>query len=1391
MARQTFRFLREPPVNNIIINLVGSSTDDVFDPRLLDDPAVATFLGSVQLSPTQLSLSIQRVSAGTHASLSSAWRGDGTLLLSNPVAGDLLLDYTATRTSSPYRFPFNEDNAGAAWFGRYRAGNDQTLDITFDDGVPTAATVELSVGTPYAYPVIHPVGGELALGRAHAYAHAEFVQTDMAVGRPNAQVKRATLPIIQEQAVGQPNGQRLTFAAPFPAEFTFDFGARNRTRSNGSIWEWNDDDLLLAAPFGAGARVLDRLRVAADRIQFTDAANDDPGFSDRFKADGILHLTSPAAGTVSIAEHTIASNGRLNPTSHPDWSTWWTAFSADASNTLSIRFEIPGPAMEMAVGQPNGVKDRTRYGAGLAITQDMAVGQARGFFPKLRAQPIAMEAATGRPHGFAHAEFILLEQDVGRPLVKQFAVPGTVFPKDAVSERDWGSPTHTNSYNASWDFYPGSNDYDVFNIAINLTGSSSIEVGHQIGGLVWLLPAPTMQFAVGMIFTLSADHGDITLRHRPAPFDSGRENFSFREDTPGLVEWLDAFWDDEGNPSSEVEFRLQFEIFQPFLAQEPDVGRPNAQVKRAVQPITLDNVVGRPNALVKRAVLPLSLEQAVGMADGRTQIIGDPIALVQEQAVGRPQPYGHGAGVAIEQAVGRPRGYITKVAAHAIAIEQALSRPHGFAHAEFVQTDMAVGRPRAQVKRAVQPLTQEQALGRPAAILFGEPGSTTAGTTTTESHNFGRYTLIRNDANSTWQFDANLTLPEPIMTSTAAPIAQAHVRANQVRFIRTGGQNPGFSDAFNTSGRLTLARVGGSSFMIVGPNFDHLGRMDPSGLDGYSEWWTAFSGGGTLSQLEVTWELDSAGFVPFLAQEQAVGRPEGRTRLQGETLPIAQELAVGKPHGFAHAEFILLEQDVGRPRVSTTRAVRPIVQEQAVGRAHAFAHAEFVQTDMAVGRPGVSTTRAVRPITQHLFVERPDGLKQRVAVGMPITLFHSVGRPRGFFPKLAAQPITAEAAVGRPGALVKRAVRPIAQEQAVGQPQPYAHGAGVIQEQAVGRPRGFFLKLAARPIAAELSTGRPHGFAHAEFILLEQAVGRPRGQTTRGVFAIAQELGVGRPHTLRAIEGIGLEQAVGRPRGFFPKLAARPVTLETATGRPSGVTQARLRPVAIEQAVARPNAQVKRAVLPIVAEQAVGRPHVLTHALAIAVEQAVGRPAAFVKRAVRSIAAEQAVSMPSGVRRRIGYGQPITTDQAVGRPNAEVKRAVLPIVAEQVTARPAAVLFASGRPLVQDVVLGRPNGRILRVGTMPIAAGLSLSLPHGERLHAARGIPAVLGYAVGRPAYYRQAFGTGIVFELVLGTPRGFFPRRNPLREAQADVQARDGDFSVAANEAQWQATAR
>ena len=1243
----------------------------------------------------------------------------GSVTFTNATAGAIKLDLSAG-TASPYTF---SDNTGAlvTWMGSYATAPNSTIVMFLDDG--------------------------------------DF--------------KADLNPIAMEMATGTPSGQRLKIGTPFPASLTWDLGSRNRTRSGGSIWEWNDDDVALPPPFGDHPDIeKDRTRIGADRIQITDPDNDNLGFTDQFETTGSMTLWSPSAplvGSITFEHPTFSASGRFTPTGHPDWSAWWTAFSANTSHELSIRFDIPGPVVELAAGRPEG--QSSIVGEPMPIAMDFAVGRPRGFFPKLRAQPIALEAATGKPHAFAHAEFILLEQDVGRPLVKQFGRPGSAPPVDAIPERDWGDVGGAGSpYFSTWDFRPGSNAFNVSEVFPNISGVSGGGSNPQISGGILVRPAPAMPLAVGMVLTLSAHNGEIRLRHSPASFETGRESFTFRGTE--VDAWVNAFWDEDGNPGSAVRFHLQFEVFRPFLALEADAGRPIAQVKRAVQPIAAESAVGRPGVSTTRAVQPIAFEAAVGRPEGQTRItgIGEPIAL--ELSVGRPQPYGHGAGITLDMGLGRPRGYITKVAAHAIAIEEGLSRPHAFAHAEFIQTDMAVGRPRAQVKRAVQPLAMEQALGRPAAILFGEPGSTTAGTTTTESHNFGRYTLIRSDANSTWQFNANLTLPVPIMTASASPIVQAHVRANQVRFITTGGANPGFSDAFNTTGRLTLTRVGGSSFNIVGPNFDHLGRMDPSGLDGYSEWWSAFSAGGTLSQLEVTWELDSAGFVPFLAQEHAVGRPEGRTRLIADPMPLAQELAVSRPHAFAHAEFVQQDLAVGRPGVSTTRAVQPIALEASVGRPHAFAHAEFILLEQGVGRPrGYIPAVAAHAITQEMAVERPDGLKQRVAVGQPILLQQAVGRPRGYIPKVAAQGIAAEAVSGRPIALVRRAVEGIALEHVAGKPQVYSGGAEITLEQVTGRPRGYIPKVAAQGISLEQSTARPHAFAHAEFILLEQAVGRPRISTSRAARPIAQEGAVGRPHTLRAVEAIAQEAAVGRP-GVSTSRATRPIAQEGAVGRPAPVVQGRPRPITMGMAVGRPVAQVKRAMLPIVLEDAVGRPaalvartalpivletavgkpHAFGHAASIVLGAGVGRPVAQVKRAMLPIAAQMATGRPQGFRNRIAHGMPVFLDNATGRPNAQVKRAV--------------------RPLAWNAVTGRARGYLPSVAARGITLASATARPHGERLRTTPAIPAVVACSVGRANGYIQIVARFSAFETATGRPQRYFPRRNPLAQATADARA-------------------
>ena len=1076
------------------------------------------------------------------------------------------------------------------------------------------------------------------------------------------------------------------------------------------------------------------------------------------------------------------------------------AVHADSTIPVTIELAVPDGTLVMraSLGNPQGVRKRVGEAEGLSVgasvgnpkatihgeaegvTVRATTGRPRGYYPSVAAQGFTVQASQRQVAGFrrqfAYAEFLHIEE---------FGV------RDRT--RSGGSVWEWNGRNVMPPFPVGDNTaITVLRLRsdqFRVTGTSNTLAG---------LGADFIRHGDLILYSPSAGEFHITP-------DVGRFDSAGRIRLAG-DEW-DAWWTAF---SADAANELTVEWF--FHGLEPVVS------------------VGRP----------------LGVKDPTKY--GLPIPIAAEQAVGRPviTVIGEGTGIAAEMAVGRPRGFIPKVAAQPIAQEAAVGQPHAFAHAEFILQEAAVGRPIARVKRAVQAVAQEAAVGRPAAILYGVPGSTTAGETVTESHNFGRYTLIRPDANSTWQFNSNLTLPTPIMTATASPIVQAHVRANQVRFIQTGGQNPGFSDAFNTRGRLTLTRVGAQSFTITGPNFDHLGRMDPSGLDGYSEWWTAFSIGGTLSQLEVTWELDVAGFIPFLAAEAAVGMPEGRTQIVGEGMPIAQEAATGRPHAFAHAEFILEEAAVGRPGVSTTRAVRPIAQEaatsrphvlahgsgiaaelavgrprsrttratlpiaqeaatsrphafahaefilaeQAVGRPiaqvkravqaiaqeaatgqpHAYAHAEFILEEAVVGRPGVSTSRAVQAIAQEIVINKPDGVKKRFAVAERINVSVSVGRPRGYLPAVAAEAIVTGVRVGRPRAIVTRATLPIAQVAAVGRPQPYAHGAGVIAEQSVGRPRGYIPAVAAMPVAQESATGRPHAFAHAEFILEVAAVGRPGVATSRASRPIAQEATTGRPHALAHGSAVAQAAAVGRPRSYIPAVAAMPLAAEQAVGRPRGVTQARTRPAVAEQVTGRPGVSTSRGARAIAQVAAVGRPHSPAHGSAVAAEQVTGRPGVSTTRGVRAIAAEQAVSMPIGERRRIAYGMPLVAEQVAGRPGVSTTRGVQPVIAEQVTRRPAAVLFIEALPVVGVAETGRPRGYLPSVAAHALTEESVVGLALGERVRTSPAFPISMECAVGRPLGYFQALGTALAAEFSSGRPQRYYPRR----------YAETGDVAVA-----------
>ena len=1186
---------------------------------------------------------------------------------------------------------------------------------------------------------------------------AEGLSVQASVGRPKANVIGQAEGIAAGASVGNAEGyvgvgyaegltvevshrQPDALAHPFAyIEFLHlePLGVRSRTRSGGSVWEWNNLDLAIPYPVGDSTHIT-VVRVRSNQLRVTGPDNTLAGLGADFIRHGDLILYSPAAGEFHIDPLVgrFNSQGRIN-LSGDEWDAWWTAFSADATNELTVEWFFHGLEPVVSVGRPTGVKDRTKYGLPFPLPQEQAVGRP-GSSTTRATRPITLNVAPGRPHAYAHAEFIQLDMAVGRP---------------------------------------------------------------------------------------------------------------------------------------------------------------NAEVKRAIQPIALDHAAGRPNAQVKRAVQPIALEHAVGMPDGRTQVVGEPMPLAFEQAVGMPQPYAHVAGIALEQSVSRPRGYIPKVAARSVSIEQSLSRPHAYAHAEFIQTDLSVGRPNARVKRAVNAIAAESALGRPAAILYGVPGGEITGTTVSESHDFGVRALVR--SNGTWQFNANLTLPEPIMTATASPIAQAHLRANQVRFLRTGGQNPGFSDEFLARGRVTWTRVGGTSFTIVAPPFDHIGRYDPSSLDGWSAWWTAFSVT-TASELSVTWEMETGGFQPSLTFEAAVGRPEGRTSIAGEPMPLALELAVSEVHAFAHAEFIQANLSVGRPRgYIPAVAAQGISSELDTTRPHAFAHSEFVASALSVGRPRgyipavaampISSEMAatmpipyavVRGITAEIATDMPDGDKKRVAAGRAIALEASPGRPRGYLPAVAALPVAQEGAVGAAVALVKRAINAIAAESVTGRPHAHSHGRELVLEAVTGQPRGYLPSVAALGIASELAPGRPHAYAHAEFIQLDMAVGRPNVEVKRAIQGIASEQALGRPVALvrRAVRGIAaemeagrphiflpgtevaLELAVGRPRGYIAEVAALGIASELVTGRVHAYAHAEF--IQTDLSVGRPNAQVKRAVEAIAVEMAAGQPHAFAHAQGVALELApgrprgyiaevaalgialtlavgrpqilssaegvaaelaVGRPVARVKRAVEAIAAESALGRPHAY----AHGTESVVEAAVGRPNAFVTRATQPIraalsvgmplaqkvrvaaprelAAEQATGKPYPYPNIGEATVAQD--LSRPVG-LVRVAAVPIemaalaamprgylpsVAGLGVvmandtGLVRGERLRAARGREIAAALDTGRPLGFFQAQGAGIYAEMLAPEAQRYFPRRNPEHEERAGVQAVAATHQIDAPPALWQ----
>ena len=1175
------------------------------------------------------------------------------------------------------------------------------------------------------------------------------------------------------------------------------------------------------------------IRINLDTFISGSGGQAGPDFIPFVESRGLIRLSYAGGSRVfDIAESAIDDDAEPYAWQFPgsENAVWMRglldALVDDSTTPITIELAVPDGTIVMraTLGNPQGVRQRTGNAQGLSVAASVGrpratvIGQAEG---------LSVNASVGAAEGYigvGYAQGLTVEANVARPNGQKltFAQP---FPAQLLWELEARNRTRAGGRTWEW------NDDDLTLPPPFGTHAENEKDRTRINETTIRITDPdnnslgfTTRLATTGAMTLWSPSDPAIPRIRfTAPSFSANGTFN-PTGHAGWADWWTAFSADithELNILWEIPgIIINFAVGRPLgekdrtkyglpesIASAFSVGQPIARVKRAVNPVAMESVpghphayahaefiqlssaVGRPIARVKRAVQPIASAFSTGSVIVRVKRAVHPITAVF--AVGHPQTPSGADPLVLEHSLGQPIAQV-KRAVEAIALAFSTSRPHAFAHAEFIQIDSAVGRPIARVKRAVQPATLEFAPGRPAAILFGVPGSRTAGETVSESHNFGRYTLIRPDANSTWQFDANLTLPEPIMTASASPIAQAHVRANQIRFIRTGGQNPGFSDAFNASGRLTVARVGGSSFTITGPNFDHLGRMDPSGLEGYSEWWTAFSGGGTLSQLEVTWELDAAGFRPHMTFESAVGRPESRTVVVGEPMPLVAALSVGRPHGFAHAEFIASEFAVGRPRgYLPSVAAQPIASGFTTGKPHAFAHAEFIAAELSVGRPRgylpkvaagqissafvtgqpiVLVRRAAQPITAEFAVGMPEGEKRRVASAISIASELAAGRPRGYSETVAAHAISTEFQVGSPLAIVRRAAQPITAELVVGHPHAYAHGAGVQAELAVGRPRGYSETVAAHAITSAFSTSSPHAFAHAEFILFRSALGRPRGYITKvAAQGRALELSTGRPYTLVQGTAIVATLSVGRPRGRIAGVAAHAITAELSLGRPELLLATR--GITLELSAGRPIALVRRAAKPLRMVSALGRPGALAHATEVVSELSVGRPVALVLRAAQGIASEFSLGMPEGIRLRIARAQGITAELSPGRPYAFP--VIFPATVEHVPGRPSAIRYGVPGTLASGLVVGRPRGYSESVAAHAIASQWQTGLVIGERVRTSPAIDVVYEFMVGRPLGYFQAVALGIESEWLLGAPQRYFPRRRhdgvPERDARAE----------------------
>ena len=1255
-----------------------------------------------------------------------------------------------------------------------------------------------------------------SLGKTNATIHGETegLSVGATLGRPRGFYPTVAANGIEVDAsTSQPDALAHPFAY---IEYLHlePLGVRSRTRSGGAVWEWNSLDLTIPYPVGDSTHIT-TVRVRSDQLRVTGDGNTLAGLGADFIRHGDLILYSPAAGEYHIDPLVgrFDSAGRIR-LSGDEWDAWWTAFSADAANELTIEWFFHGLEPVVSLGRPEGVKEAPKaqalplsvaasvskpvvlaHAEGLAV--EASVGEPRGYIPKVAAQGLSVSASVGEPTGerlrVGVAEPLAVDVTLSQPSGVRPAIPGGR--QSTVTTIDAGLPPTDVGAVQQWLNLSGG-DYTLNVVTIVSTG------------FTLHLTAPDEWVSV----RLTGIHGDITFRVEDATVT-----------TVYTWEWT-GDWYTSYRALDASDRALTFEFFAdefvPYLAVEATLGNPIGDRTKYgdAQGIAVEASVGRPvgysppilggtygfldtidlglpdrslgdlsdwtgaRAGAFYAVTYLSVEEAGGSAegvsisahhqthayvtsgewhtltltantgaitlehsasvegagfgdrqwnspeaiawaddflaqdeadqtlevrlDGREFVpflranasLDDPRGYLPkvraqgftvEASLGMPaglrQREVDARGFSVAASVGRPRGYLPKVRANGIAAQASVGMPSGLrlrvVDAEPLTVEATTGRARGYLPKVrANGITVRAAPLRANSVLFAD--ATGFAVEATVGRPVG--SKVRPATTNPLRVDASLGRPVGwFRTMRALPIVVSATLGRAGGFVKRAvrGLNVGVTlgRAVRTLFGVPITEVGGGPITLMSTASTESQWVSDNAVGGYN--FESFNGLGTGYSFTGLATPDGETFPT----QVVVSHPTAGSKTL--TLQLFGTIAfnVGLPDGWR--DYVIALQQL------------PLAQRDL--------------SFELVGTSGGDTVAFGASVT----LDRPRGFFPTIAA-QPLSVDASVGEPRGFYPTIAANGIAAEASVGMAEGERRR----------VGRAEPLAVAA------TVGRARGYVPSVRADGLSVEATLGRPSGQrsreADAEPLSVSATVGRPRGyvpSVRANGLSVSASVGqiIGQRSRIGEPRGFTVDVSVGRPRGYLPKVRALALAAVASVGMPDGI------------------------------RRRIGR------AQPLAVEATTGRARGYLAR-VRALALNivATLSRVTGQRIRTADARGISVDATLGRP-----RGFYPTVAAR------GVSVSAG--------VGRPRGYRPTVRAVGLAASVRLSRPIGTRRREGVAAGIAVAAVLGRPEGLVQARAVSVAASVRLGQPQRYWPRRRAGTEHLPPTQARERTSSV------------